>query len=127
MSLWEYKVISSGKGGFATPALLEKFLNDLGRDSDVKVPWELSRLQWLIPVGEDYALGGDRSHPEFVRDVVVNWIEANPFARSVNWGIAMEPAMRIFSFLMSLRSLIGLRNQPPIWVPVLPAGKLMML
>jgi hypothetical protein len=32
MSLWEYKVITSGKGGFATPALLEKFLNDLGRD-----------------------------------------------------------------------------------------------
>jgi len=31
MSLWEYKVITSGKGGFATPALLEKFLNDLGR------------------------------------------------------------------------------------------------
>src|ERR1043165_5190238 len=36
MSLWEYKVISSGKGGFATPALLEKFLNDLGRDE-----WEI--------------------------------------------------------------------------------------
>ena len=36
MSVWEYKVISSGKGGFATPALLEKFLNDLGRDE-----WEI--------------------------------------------------------------------------------------
>lgn len=36
MSFWEYKVISSGKGGFATPALLEKFLNDLGRDE-----WEI--------------------------------------------------------------------------------------
>ncbi len=24
MSLWEYKVITSGKGGFATPALLEQ-------------------------------------------------------------------------------------------------------
>jgi hypothetical protein len=36
MSNWEYKVISSGKGGFATPALLEKFLNDLGRDE-----WEI--------------------------------------------------------------------------------------
>lgn len=36
MSLWEYKVISSGKGGFATPALLEKFLNDLGREE-----WEI--------------------------------------------------------------------------------------
>ncbi|MEO7597901.1 MAG: hypothetical protein ABIV50_03145, partial [Opitutus sp.] len=36
MSLWEYKIISSGKGGFATPAMLEKFLNDLGRDE-----WEI--------------------------------------------------------------------------------------
>jgi hypothetical protein len=36
MSLWEYKVISSGRGGFATPVLLEKFLNDLGREQ-----WEI--------------------------------------------------------------------------------------
>ena len=33
MALWEYKVITSGKGGFASPALLEKFLNDLGQES----------------------------------------------------------------------------------------------
>lgn len=36
MSLWEYKVITSGKGGFATPAMLEKYLNDLGREE-----WEI--------------------------------------------------------------------------------------
>ena len=36
MSLWEYKVITSGKGGFASPALLEKYLNDLGREE-----WEI--------------------------------------------------------------------------------------
>ncbi|HTQ32277.1 MAG TPA: hypothetical protein VMI53_13780 [Opitutaceae bacterium] len=36
MALWEYKVITSGKGGFATPALLEKFLNDLGKEE-----WEI--------------------------------------------------------------------------------------
>jgi hypothetical protein len=40
MSLWEYKVITSGKGGFATPVLLEKFLNDLGRDE-----WEIVHFQ----------------------------------------------------------------------------------
>jgi hypothetical protein len=40
MALWEYKVITSGKGGFATPALLEKFLNDLGRDE-----WEIVHFQ----------------------------------------------------------------------------------
>jgi hypothetical protein len=36
MAVWEYKVISSGKGGFATPALLETFLNQLGTDE-----WEI--------------------------------------------------------------------------------------
>ena len=40
MSVWEYKIISSGKGGFATPALLEKFLGDLGRDE-----WEIIHFQ----------------------------------------------------------------------------------
>ncbi len=40
MSLWEYKVITSGKGGFATPAMLEKYLNDLGRDE-----WEIVHFQ----------------------------------------------------------------------------------
>ena len=36
MALWEYKVITSGKGGFATPALLETYLNQLGTDE-----WEI--------------------------------------------------------------------------------------
>ncbi len=36
MPHWEYKVITSGKGGFASPSLLEKFLNDLGRED-----WEI--------------------------------------------------------------------------------------
>jgi hypothetical protein len=40
MSLWEYKVITSGKGGFATPAMLEKYLNDLGREE-----WEIVHFQ----------------------------------------------------------------------------------
>ena len=40
MSVWEYKVISSGKGGFASPALLEKFLGELGRDE-----WEIIHYQ----------------------------------------------------------------------------------
>ncbi|WP_221032755.1 hypothetical protein [Actomonas aquatica] len=36
MAIWEYKVISSGKGGFANPQLLENFLNQLGKDE-----WEI--------------------------------------------------------------------------------------
>jgi hypothetical protein len=42
MPLWEYKVITSGKGGFATPQMLEKFLNDLGREE-----WEIIHFHSL--------------------------------------------------------------------------------
>jgi len=40
MPVWEYKVITSGKGGFATPALMESFLNQLGKDD-----WEIIHFQ----------------------------------------------------------------------------------
>ncbi|HYP16883.1 MAG TPA: hypothetical protein VEQ65_06700 [Opitutus sp.] len=51
MALWEYKVISSGKGGFATPALLEKFLNDLGREE-----WEI--VEFRTPADNPLAFSG---------------------------------------------------------------------
>jgi hypothetical protein len=42
MSLWEYKHITSGPHGFATPALLESYLNQLGKDE-----WEIISYQTL--------------------------------------------------------------------------------
>lgn len=36
MALWEYKIITSGKGGFASATMLESFINQLGRDE-----WEI--------------------------------------------------------------------------------------
>ena len=42
MSLWEYKHITSGPHGFATPALLESYLNQLGKEE-----WEIISYQTL--------------------------------------------------------------------------------
>jgi hypothetical protein len=42
MSLWEYKHITSGPHGFATSALLESYLNQLGKDE-----WEIISYQNL--------------------------------------------------------------------------------
>ncbi len=36
MALWEYKTITSGRGGFASAVMLESFLNQLGKDE-----WEI--------------------------------------------------------------------------------------
>lgn len=68
-----------------------------GQPSDVKTVWELSRLHWLLPAGQAYAITGDERYAHAARDIVDHWIATNPVACSVNWGVTMEPAMRIFT------------------------------
>jgi len=73
------------------------FMN-LDAPSDVKIPWELSRLQWLIPEGQAYLLTGDERFAADVRAVLESWIDSNPYAQGVNWACTMEPAMRTLSW-----------------------------
>jgi hypothetical protein len=77
---------------------------DQTRPSDVKVPWELSRVQWLIPVGQAFLLTGDQRYARSARDVLEQWIAANPVAGTVNWSIAMEPALRVFVWIWLFRT-----------------------
>ena len=56
MAIWEYKVISSGKGGFATPVMLEKFLNDLGKEE-----WEV--IEFTTPADNPLAFSGLARRP----------------------------------------------------------------
>lgn len=72
--------------------------NNLDRPSDVKVPWELSRMQWLIPAGQAYTLTGEDRYAEGVRDVIRHWIGANPYAGSVNWACTMDVALRLITW-----------------------------
>jgi hypothetical protein len=70
--------------------------NNKGRPSDVKVPWEISRLQWLLPVGQAYLLSDrDERYAQGARAVLESWIDNNPYAYSVNWSCTMEPALRL--------------------------------
>jgi uncharacterized heparinase superfamily protein len=72
--------------------------------SDVKVPWELSRLQWLMPAGQAYRLSGDERYAEAARALLESWIDANPYAQSVNWSTTMEVALRILSWSWLFRA-----------------------
>lgn len=69
-------------------------VNDLDNPSDIKVPWELSRLQWVLPVGQAYVLTGDETYAEFARGIIEDWIVANPVCRGPNWICAMDVALR---------------------------------
>jgi hypothetical protein len=71
---------------------------DATNTSDVKVPWELSRVQWVLPAAQAYLLTGDERFAAGVRDVLESWLAANPTPLGVNWAIAMEPALRILTW-----------------------------
>ncbi|MFP8835079.1 heparinase II/III family protein [Hydrogenophaga sp. XSHU_21] len=72
--------------------------NNPDRPSDVKVPWELSRLQWLMPVGQVWVMTRDERYAEAVKSVLEQWIDANPCGGSVNWSCTMEAALRVFTW-----------------------------
>lgn len=72
--------------------------NNPDRPSDVKVPWELSRLHWLIPAGQAFLLTGEDRYAVGVRDVLEQWMSANPCGASVNWSCTMEAALRTLSW-----------------------------
>ena len=86
---------SRGRSGYA--ARLD--YADLDRPSDVKVPWEISRVQWLLPAGQAYLLTGEERYAAGGARRARRLDRAPTRTRAdVNWAIAMEPALRIFSW-----------------------------
>lgn len=84
---------------------------DLSDSSDVKLPWEISRLQWLLPAGRAYATTNDERYALAVREVLDEWIAANPYAGTVNWSVTMEVALR----LLTLAWLAGALGASDSW------------
>jgi uncharacterized heparinase superfamily protein len=72
--------------------------SNLKLPSDVKFPWEVSRMQWLIPAGQAYAMASDERYAAAVRDIIDDWIAANPYAMSVNWSCTMDVALRAMTW-----------------------------
>jgi len=89
------------KSGYSWPVVPFRRIDvlDLYRSSDIKVPWELSRLQWLIPAGQAYMLTGDEDYAKAVKKIVEEWARGNLLARGVNWACTMDVALRGISLV----------------------------
>jgi uncharacterized heparinase superfamily protein len=72
--------------------------NNPDRPSDVKFPWELSRMQWMIPLGQAFLLTREERYAVAARELLSHWISENPYACSVNWSCTMEVALRIHAW-----------------------------
>lgn len=69
---------------------------------DVKFPWELSRLAFLIPVLAQQVVGcSDVATTIWVKKLLDRWDKENPIAHSVNW-YPMEASMRAINLVLML-------------------------
>ena len=84
--------------------------------SDVKVPYELSRLQFLPVLAKAHLLTGDDSYRQAARDLLSHWIQSNPAPVGVNWTIAMEAALRGMSICSLLNLLSPFRRDEQPWL-----------
>ncbi|MCD4828950.1 MAG: heparinase II/III family protein [Candidatus Cloacimonetes bacterium] len=74
-----------------------------GNNSDIKIPWEISRMHPLLVVGQAYQLTKDEKYARFFVWLVSDWIQRNPLRRSVNWRCAMDVAIRAVNIMWAYR------------------------
>jgi hypothetical protein len=90
--------------------------------SDVKAPWELSRLQWSPVVAKAYVLTGNQKYREALRSLLTHWMAANPLGKGVNWTVAMEAALRGISLCLTMDLLWPFSLEEKPWVDQLTAS-----
>ena len=69
---------------------------------DIKYPWELSRCQHFILLGEAYTLIKDEKYALEYRSQILDWIENNPVRYGINWSNTMEVGIRVANWTLAL-------------------------
>lgn len=75
---------------------------DLGRPSDIKIPWEVSRCQHWTALGRAWLAFGDRRCVEEFQAQALSWLRNNPPGLGVNWICTMDVALRAVSWIWAL-------------------------
>lgn len=73
---------------------------------DVKLVWELNRLQFVPVIAALSRLKNDDELAQSALDLIESWIDANPPFKGVNWISGIELALRVVSILLTI-GLVG--------------------
>ena len=90
--------------------------------SDVKAPWELSRLQFAPILAKAWVLSGEPGYRESLRSLLADWIAGNPVGMGVNWTVAMEAALRGISLCLTMDLLWPFTTDEQPWLNQLTAS-----
>jgi len=90
---WSQDILS----GYTWPFKFNKRLTPIinfDDNSDPKVPWELSRFQYIHLLGKAFANTHKRQLAKEVVNELEHWLKNNPYPYGINWICAMEAAIR---------------------------------
>ena len=88
-------------------------------DSDIKVPWELSRFQHLPVLAAAYRLTGERRWLDEIGTQLQDWIAANPVEFGPNWACTMDVAIRGANWVATLALIADVAPAEPWLEPAL--------
>jgi hypothetical protein len=80
---------------------------DVDGNKDVKIPWELSRLQFFTNLGRAYWLTGDDKYAEKFKTLLSDWEKKNPVDKGINWTCSMEVAIRAINIIWGIYFFAG--------------------
>jgi hypothetical protein len=76
---------------------------------EVKRIWELSRLQFIIPLALDAVIRKDRQSADLAVGLIQSWMKGNAPHRGPNWIFGIELALRVISVALTI-SIIGVEH-----------------
>lgn len=74
---------------------------------DIKVPWELSRCQHLVWLGQAYWFTQEETYAVEFADQIMHWINQNPPKYGVNWASTMDVAIRVVNWIWGYFLFLG--------------------
>lgn len=69
--------------------------------NDIKILWELARLQHFVTLGQAYQLTKDEKYAVEFRNQLLSFSNANPVETGIHWLCAMEVALRAVSLSLA--------------------------
>jgi len=77
--------------------------NNIG--SDIKVPWELGRLQHLPNLAYCYSLNNDSRFVKEIKNQLFDFMASNPPNFGVQWLSAMDVGIRLVNIILTIQTL----------------------
>ncbi|MEX0849341.1 MAG: heparinase II/III family protein [Candidatus Dependentiae bacterium] len=68
---------------------------------DVRVVWELNRLQMLVQLGQAFKLTGDEKFVDYFQELIIDWCNQNAYLLGVNWLCPMEVGIRAINLIIA--------------------------